>query len=231
MNIPDGRPTAEMLAVGVREVEKRFYMTETSEDVSAIFLAMLAAAPTPSEVEPLAERNWFDGTEDADGNPLPTDEEILAFIGEEFGSDGVAIQTFRMIQEYLIERRIPPAPEVVDHPLTSNPVEYQNPENVNDNPPEVEPVAWKYESFDGDCWYLPQPPLPDNNLKVTPLYTHPSPQSPKAEYSATGEPLNLRAAARDAAKMLSEYEQIVPDVSELGKKTIANLRKFLGESC
>lgn len=39
------------------------------------------------------------------------------------------------------------------------------------------PVAWKYESIEGDCWYVPLPPIGDTDLKITPLYTHPSASS------------------------------------------------------
>jgi hypothetical protein len=51
---------------------------------------------------------------------------------------------------------------------------------------------------------------------------HTTPPSPKAEYSASGEPLNLQAAAENAVSfLLTGYPESLP--------VITNLRKFLGE--
>ena len=56
------------------------------------------------------------------------------------------------------------------------------------------------------------------------LYT--SPPSPKAEWSADGEPMNLRAAAEDLSKQL---EWVYANGWENLRGKLDTLRKFLGE--
>jgi hypothetical protein len=78
---------------------------------------------------------------------------------------------------------------------------------------DVEPVAWKYESFDGDCWYAPVPPIGDHGLKITPLYTHPTNDS-------------LRKAAEEAAEAIEAQEgPISGDLLAAWKALRAELNK------
>lgn len=95
-------------------------------------------------------------------------------------------------------------------------------ESADSTPPEVEPDLWKVEA-DCSCEFFTEKEAVERSrslgFKITEYFSKPAPPSPKAEYSADGEPLNLRAAARDVAGLFTHSTC----------DEIDNLRKFLDE--
>lgn len=90
---------------------------------------------------------------------------------------------------------------------------------------EVKPVAWL--GISGNIYTREH--YPDDDMSAfTPLYT--SPPSPKAEWSADGEPLNLDAAATSANSLFDYLLQVHPEFKNMIGAIQDNLRKFLGES-
>lgn len=91
-------------------------------------------------------------------------------------------------------------------------------------PPEVEPVGFvsstdifaESRSITTTIW--PR----KTSAYDTAIYT--SPPSPKAEWDAEGNPLNLRAAAEGVVKYGEEYY-----LTPILRRLVNNLRKFLGE--
>jgi hypothetical protein len=102
-------------------------------------------------------------------------------------------------------------------------------------PPEVEPVFaaidYKTQEYayirtskrDVESWITLQHQSRDDvTYFLVELFT--SPPSPKASWDADGNPLNLKAAARDALNLITEHN------AKWKSKVIKSLREFLGES-
>jgi hypothetical protein len=95
-------------------------------------------------------------------------------------------------------------------------------------PPEVEPVARRVvNGLTEALGFIDSYEIPDARRRIEEAINtieNTSPPSPKAEWDAEGNPLNLEAAARDALKCSDETDCIGL------QNALENLREFLGES-
>lgn len=72
----------------------------TSHVIADDIIDLLASQPS---AQPSDTPDYWLGTENADGDLLPTDAEIVAAFGKEFGSDTDCVQKYRMIQKHVID--------------------------------------------------------------------------------------------------------------------------------